>query len=123
MTQNSEFSTGDKIKMLRLAQNLTQEELALNAAITVKYLSLIETGRREASIHVYKCIAEALNIPVWQIFCDLSEESFLALKHFEDCSETEIRILRRFIDGNKIALRQCLILDFDIQTEKDSHGQ
>jgi transcriptional regulator with XRE-family HTH domain len=107
-----EQRTGEKIKTLRLAQNLTQEELALYSAITVKYLSLIETGQREASIHVYKCIADALNIPMWQIFCNLSEETMLALKHFDGCSEMEIRALRRFIDGNKHALRQCLNMDF-----------
>ena len=100
------FSAGEKIKTLRLAKNLTQEKLALKAAITAKYLSLIETNRREASVYVYNCIAEALNVPMWQLFCNLSEETLLAMNHFNDCSEIEIRVLRQLIDGNKHALRQ-----------------
>ena len=121
--QNPKFSTGEKIRTLRLAQNLTQEELALKASVSTKYLSLIETNRREASIHIYRCIAKALNVPLWQLFCDLSEESILALNHFDDCSEMEIRALGRFIDANKYALRQCCDLNFGLETAKDSHCQ
>ena len=121
--QNLKFSTGEKIRTLRLSQNLMQEELARKAAITAKYLSLIETDQREASVYVYRCIAEALNVPVWQIFCDLSEETLLALQHFGDCPEAEIRVLRRLIEGNKCALRQCRSLDFGLGSTEDSYGQ
>ena len=103
---------GRNIKKMRLLQNLTQEELAPRIPITAKYLSGIETGRREATIHVYRCIAKALQLPMWILFCELSDETLLVLKHFEDCSEIEIRALRRFIDGNKYALRQHRSLDF-----------
>ncbi len=102
---------GHNIRKLRLLQNLTQEELALRVPITAKYLSGIETGRREATIYVYRCIAKALQLPMWILFCELSDETLLVLKHFEDCSEIEIRALRRFIDGNKYALRQHHGLD------------
>ena len=110
--QNQKISPGEKIKTLRLAQKFTQEELALKAGIIPKYLSLIETDQREASLDVYRCIAEALHIPMWQLFCDLSKETLLVLENFSDCSEIEIRTLRRFIDGNKCALRQHHNLDF-----------
>ena len=118
--QNLRFSTGRKIKMMRLAQKLTQEELALGANICAKYLSLIETDRREASVYVYRGIAKALNAPLWLLFCDLSEGLLLTLKHFDDCSEAEIRVLRRFIDGNKYAIRQCRDLGVDLD-EKNSY--
>ena len=121
--QYSQCCAGEKIRELRLMQNLTQETLALKAAITTKYLSLIETGRREASIYIYSCIAEALNVPMWQLFCDLSEEVLLAIKHFEDCSETEIQILRLFVDGNKYALRKCRDLNFEQFSAKDTYCQ
>ena len=114
-------SIGNKIRTLRLAQNLTQEELALKVSITAKYLSLIETDRREASIDVYRCIAAALHIPAWQLFCDLSEELLLVLEDLDDCSEMEIRVLRRFFAGNKYALRQHHSLDIEPQSAKNSH--
>ncbi|MCL2671237.1 MAG: helix-turn-helix domain-containing protein [Clostridiales bacterium] len=109
---NSEFSVGEKIKAIRLSRNLTQESLSHKAGITTKYLSLLETDQREASIHVYRCIAAALHIPMWWLFCDLSEEIFLVLTDFDDCSEMEIRALRRFITRNKHALRQHHNLDY-----------
>jgi len=112
ITQQQKISIGNKVKALRLGQHLTQEELAFKAGIIPKYLSLIETDQREASVHVYRCIAEALNIPIWQLFCDLSEETLLVLEDFNDCTEMEIRTLRRFIAGNKYALRQHHSLDF-----------
>ena len=110
--QAHKSNTGGKIKSLRLAQSLTQEDLAIKANIAPKYLSLIETNQREASLHVYRCIAIALHIPMWQLFCDLSEESLLAIEDLNDCSEMEIRTLRRFFIGNKHALRQHHSLDF-----------
>ena len=106
-------NTGGKIKALRLSQGLTQEDLAIKANIAAKYLSLIETNQREASLDVYRCIATALHIPMWQLFCDLSEESLFVMEDLSDCSEMEIRALRRFFIGNKYALRQHYSLDFD----------
>ena len=105
--RDQKFSTGETIKTLRLAQNLTQEELALKASITPKYLSLIETNRREASVNIYRCIADSLNIPIWQLFCDLPRDLITVLKRFDDCSAAEVRALGLFIDGNKSAFRQC----------------
>ena len=120
MNQSSEFSIGRKIRTLRKAQNLTQEELAFKSAISKKYLSQIETDEREASIYVYKCVAMAMNVPMWRIFCDLSEDVLLTLHHFADCTEKEIRVLGQFLDGNKHALRQCNALDLGSRLAKDS---
>ena len=115
------LSTGEKIRMYRLAQNLTQERLAERAGISLKYVSPIENDHCEASIHVYRCIADALGIPMWRLFCDIPEEELLILAHFDDCTEMEIRMLELLIAGNKNALRQNRSPDLMLETRKDSH--
>lgn len=121
--QKEKFSIGLKIRSVRLSQNLTQGELASRVTITANYLSLLETNQREATIDVYRCIAKALNIPVWQLFCDLSDELLLVLELFEDCSAVEIRALTCFINGNKYALRQYHNQEFGLRIADDSYGQ
>lgn len=118
-----EFSTGMKIRLLRLEQNITQEKLASIAAIAPKYLSLIETDQREASIHVYRCIAKALDIPVWHLFCDLPDECLLVLHHLEDCSVMEVRALERFVSSNKYALRQHHKQELGLNAIEAPHSQ
>ncbi|MDR1409770.1 MAG: helix-turn-helix domain-containing protein, partial [Oscillospiraceae bacterium] len=112
---------GDNSTARRLPKNLRQARDRDHCGID--YLSMIETDQREPSIHIYRCIADALDINLWQLFCDLSDETLFILDHFNDCTETEIRTLGRFIDGNKEALRQHHSQDFDLKTEVDSYGQ
>ena len=115
------LSAGEKIRMYRLAQNLTQEGLAEKVGISSKYLSPIENDQCEASIHVYRCIAETLGIPMWRLFCDIPEEELCILAHFDDCTEMEIRMLELLIAGNKNALRLNRSPDLKLETGKDSH--
>ena len=110
--QQKLFSVGEKIKNLRLAQGLTQENLAYKVGITANYLSLIETSQREASVDVYRCIAKALHIPMWQLFCDLSDETLLVLEDLHDYSEAEVKLLWRLFTGNKHAVKQHRRIDY-----------
>jgi len=110
---NNNFRVGKKIKKLRKAQGLTQEQLAYKANISPNYVSLIETNQREPSLDIYRCIANALHIPMWQLFYDLPEGVLLILEELQDCSDIELMALRRFIASNKDALRQHHRLDLD----------
>jgi transcriptional regulator with XRE-family HTH domain len=105
------LNTGEKIKSLRKSQKLTQAELAFKVGIVPNYLSLIETNRCEATLHIYRCIADALHIHMWHLFCDLPKEALLILDEIGDCTDVEAQALRRLISGNKIALRQHYKLD------------
>ena len=105
------LNTGEKIKRLRKSQKLTQAELAFKVGIVPNYLSLIETNRSEATLHIYRCIADALHIPMWYLFCNLPEGALLVLNEFEDCTDVEVQALLRFVAGNKVALRQHYKLD------------
>jgi len=102
---------GARISTARKAQHHTQSCLAEKSGIHVNYLSLIERAKREASIDIYRCIADALGIPMWQLFCDVSSEALSILQVLEDCSENELRMLGCLLHGLKSGVRQNNMLE------------
>lgn len=59
---------GNNIRTLRKNQNLTQEQLAEKANISVPYMTQIELGKRQASLDIIENIAKALDVPVDGLF-------------------------------------------------------
>jgi transcriptional regulator with XRE-family HTH domain len=53
---------GQRIRALRHAQNLSQEELAERAEVHVTYLSALECGKRNPSMAIFFSLAHALKI-------------------------------------------------------------
>lgn len=59
---------GTRIRILRLARGLTQEELAERADISVDFLSLIERGRNVPSFENLEQLARALRLTIAELF-------------------------------------------------------
>ena len=59
---------GQHIRYLRRLRSLTQEEVAHRAGVHVTYLSGIERGVRNPSLKNIRAIAEALGVPMWELF-------------------------------------------------------
>ena len=62
---------GERIRKLRLATReprLTQGKLAEQAQISVSFLSMIERGERSAHVDTLAKLAEALDIPLAELF-------------------------------------------------------
>jgi transcriptional regulator with XRE-family HTH domain len=53
---------GDEIRKVRLAANLTQEDLAFEAGISRNYVSLLELNQKSPTVDVLFRIARALGI-------------------------------------------------------------
>lgn len=53
---------GNRLKELRLAQNLTQEDLAAQAGFSRSYYTQVETGRRNISLLNLRRLAIHLNV-------------------------------------------------------------
>ena len=53
---------GERIKFWRQQRKLTQERLAEMVALTTGFISLIETGKKRASLETLLSICHALNI-------------------------------------------------------------
>ena len=59
---------GQHIRYLRRLRSLTQEEVAHRAGVHVTYLSGIERGVRNPSLKNIRAIAEALGVPMGELF-------------------------------------------------------
>ena len=74
MDLNIKKVIGVRIKELRKRKKITQEKLAENAEINVKYLSKIEMGTKNPTINVFIRIAESLDVDIGAIFNQLVVE-------------------------------------------------
>ena len=59
---------GKRIRALRRARKITQEDLSHEAKIDYSYLNAIERGKRNPSIKRVNAIAKALKVPVRELF-------------------------------------------------------
>lgn len=59
---------GDRVRALRLARAMTQEDLAERANIHRSYLASVETGYRNPTLDVIVKIAGGLNVAPSQLF-------------------------------------------------------
>lgn len=59
---------GRNVRALRVASQLSQEELAHQAGVHQTYLSGVERGRRNASVLVLGRIAQALGVDIQRLF-------------------------------------------------------
>ena len=61
---------GQKVKQLRKAKELSQEDLAEKSGLNRPYISAIEQGKRNVSLEVIEKLAEALGIEIKELFED-----------------------------------------------------
>ncbi len=59
---------GDNIRRLRIKAGLTQEELALKSGLSQGYVNQLESGKRKFTQKSLELIADALNIPMIELF-------------------------------------------------------
>lgn len=59
---------GKKVRELRLAKGLSQEELAYRADVHRTYLGGIERGKRNPALKNISAIAEALGVSLSELF-------------------------------------------------------
>lgn len=65
---NINIKLGKKIRAIRRAKKMTQEDLAYESKIDYSYLNEIEAGKRNPSIKRINAIAKALKISVKDLF-------------------------------------------------------
>jgi len=59
---------GRRVRALRRDLQLTQEQLAEQAAVSVDFLSLVERGVNAPSFETLERVARALHVPVQELF-------------------------------------------------------
>ncbi len=65
---NINKALGKKIRTMRRAKKMTQEDLAYESKIDYSYLNEIEAGKRNPSIKRINAIAKVLKISVSELF-------------------------------------------------------
>jgi len=63
-----------KIKMARVENNLTQEELAAKIGVTRQTIGLIENGRYNPTLNLCLAIAKALNKTLDELFWEVEND-------------------------------------------------
>jgi transcriptional regulator with XRE-family HTH domain len=61
---------GQKIRLIRMAKAMTQNELAMECEFEKASLSRIETGRSNPTIRTLFKISKALEVPISRLFED-----------------------------------------------------
>ncbi|MCT4672252.1 MAG: helix-turn-helix transcriptional regulator [Prolixibacteraceae bacterium] len=58
---------GIHLQQLRKENGMTQERLAELADLDVTYISLLERGKRQPTLHTLEKVAKAFEIKTWQL--------------------------------------------------------
>jgi len=81
---------GRRIRELRKARNLTQEQFGERTGINYKYLGAVERGQENPTVKVLERIARALGVALWELF---------VLEHLEPDSKALKRKISQLIES------------------------
>lgn len=65
---------GEKLRAIRLAKQMSQEELAFRSGLHPTYVSSVERGKRNISLVNIKKLADALDVPLRVLMPDEQDE-------------------------------------------------
>ena len=65
---------GDVLRRARTEQGRTLRQVSDAARVSLGYLSEVERGRKEASSELLSAICDALEVPLWQLLVEASEQ-------------------------------------------------
>ncbi len=69
---------GEKVRELRIKNNLTQEKLSEKLGIDNRRLSRIETGKNLPSFKIARALSELFNFDFYSLICDMSVDKIKA---------------------------------------------
>ena len=64
---------GNKIRMIRMEKNMTQNDLALECQFEKASMSRIESGQSNPTVRTLYKISNALNVEIGELFKDLRQ--------------------------------------------------
>lgn len=107
------YAIGQRIRRIRRAHGLSQEELAEKIGISTTHMSHIETGNTKLSLPVFVELAAALEVRTDELLYDESvAERSTALEEIvemlDSCSTQEVKILEDVLKATKTSLKKYL---------------
>lgn len=105
------YEIGQRIRRLRKANNLSQEQLAEKVGISVTHLSHIETGNTKLSLPVFVEIANTLSVQTDELLYDLPKANNTIIKQelltiLDSCTTKELNIIIDSIKAIKTSLNK-----------------
>lgn len=107
------YKIGQKIRKIRKAHGLSQEELAERIGISTTHMSHIETGNTKLSLPVFIDIAAALEVRTDELLdtpavetTSTSLDDIAAV--LERCSAQEAKVIADIVKATKISIEKYL---------------
>ena len=102
---------GARIRAIRNARKMTQEQLAEAVGVGVTHISHIETGKTKLSVQCLLDIANALHVSVDELVCGYNTASSVILDQeikelLDDCTPQEKQIILETMKSLKSSLRK-----------------
>lgn len=102
---NIKVLLGKKIREIRKARNLTQEQLAEKVDIGTPNISYFETGKFSPSIETLEKIAKALDVEVYELYMFQPQKSIDEIRteliNHINSDEQTLRLLYKFYKSIK----------------------
>lgn len=107
------YAIGQRIRKVRKAHSLSQEELAEKIGISVTHMSHIETGNTKLSLPVFVDLAAALEIRTDELLYDeTAAERSTSIEEIvgilDTCTTQQIKIIEDVLRATKISLNKYL---------------
>ena len=105
------YEIGQRIRKIRKAHGLSQEELAEKIGISTTHMSHIETGNTKLSLPVLVSIASVLEVQTNDLlFEQVNASRSNALNEItgslDNCSSQELKIIQDIVRATKTALQK-----------------
>lgn len=97
---------GNKIKDFRIANSMTQYDLATALCVSPITVSRYETGQREPNISMIEKLSDVLNVPVSAFF--LSDEDYKKIGNTMDLDSKDIQLVNNFNLLNEFGKAEAL---------------
>ena len=107
------YAIGQRIRKIRKARNISQEELAEKIGISTTHMSHIETGNTKLSLPVFVNLAAALEVPADDLLSDNGSVNRRVaiddmMQIFDTCTTQQIKIIGDIVKSAKISLDKNL---------------
>ncbi len=103
------YEMGQRIRRYRKASNLSQEQLAERAGISVTHMSHIETGNTKLSLPVLVKLADILSVQTDAIIYEYPQINKTSVKQelselIDSCSTNKLNVIIDVLKSTKISL-------------------
>lgn len=107
------YAIGQRVRKIRKAHGLSQEELAERVGISTTHMSHIETGNTKLSLPVFAALADALEVRADEMLSDSEVSARSAsieeiIQILDSCTTQQVKVMEDILKAAKIALDKYL---------------